>query len=204
MPLTSPQITLCCELLHRRRYSGASRPYPPRFAGTPPAMRRRAVHPTAALRRSGGWRRCDKFSWLGGAGMRGCRAGRLPCSNSAARPAPAAPAGAGHSAGWPASPAGRPGAARAPALVARARPTPVTRSIRLGTRPFGFGAASLAAGRNGGLGQRDRARRPGIGRFWRDEGAVPYCRSLSRLRRLRQRFAVELRSRLWSIAPHSA
>ena len=34
----------------------------------------------------------------------------------------------------------------------RARPTPVTRSIRLGTRPFGFGAGSLTVGAGGTAG----------------------------------------------------
>src|SRR5215469_13522369 len=46
-------------------------------------------------------------SWLGGAGMPGYRAGRLPCSDSADRPAPGARAGAAYLVGRPVLQAGR-------------------------------------------------------------------------------------------------
>ena len=77
----------------------------------------------------------------------------------------------------------------------RARPTPVTRSIRLGTRPFGFVTASPADGSNWHcrLCQRYRTSQAGIRRLWRYKGAVAERCSFSRCRRGRRRFVLESR-----------
>src|SRR5690242_16207486 len=94
---TSPQITLCCQLLHCRNifqalikaltrlvllgtlsrnageglYSDLALSSSPRTAGEGDRARR------------AWWVRVEPANWLGGAGRRGYRAGRLPCSNSA-------------------------------------------------------------------------------------------------------------------------
>src|ERR1700730_8361509 len=101
---TSPQITLCCRLLHeigggsrhwsncRPNSTGPSaslgRILPP-HASSPPQTAEpggKVSERASAKRRS---------SSPGAAERRGCRADRLPCSNSGDRPVRAVPAGGG-------------------------------------------------------------------------------------------------------------
>src|SRR5882672_817733 len=97
---TSPQITLCCRLLHGAantcspilpdhriiKPEAYAAPSPPLTAEQGGKVRERA----SAKRRS---------SSPGAAETRGCRADRLPCSNSGDRPVRAVPAGVGSWAG---------------------------------------------------------------------------------------------------------
>ena len=122
--LTSPQITLCCRLLHwggcfNRNPAELTEcsgwlPCAARCPSSPTVQERKGRHRTVLALEDYCFGPDGASSWPGGAGMPGCRAGHLPCSDSAGRPVPGARAEVACLAGRPVLPAGRPAGVPSP------------------------------------------------------------------------------------------